>query len=138
VWSNLLDHLKRVLAYKTPAEVARQEMRNRRLQLERLELRATPSADLATNIVAEIMEDAPQTNGDVAGFLQLMRADGSFSDLNYRGNSNASGEDLMKHGVRMKELTEALKWNDASNTFFNSAALKTKVVAGFNYLANKA
>jgi len=108
------------------------------LRLERLEVRATPSADLATNIVAEIMEDAPETNSHVAGYLNLMRADGSFTDLNYRGNSNASAEDLMKHGVRMEELTEALKWNDASNSFFNSAALKTKVVAGFNYLATKA
>jgi Polysaccharide lyase family 8, super-sandwich domain/Polysaccharide lyase family 8, N terminal alpha-helical domain/Polysaccharide lyase family 8, C-terminal beta-sandwich domain len=118
---------------------AKQPKANRlcRPRLEQLEPRATPAADLLQNMVAEIMEQAPAVVPSVPYYLGLMRTDGSFRDLNYRGNSDASATDLQRHGTRLEVLSLAYKWSDASNARFNDGALKTRILQGWNYLATK-
>ena len=66
-------------------------------------------------MVEEIMEQAPETASAVPHYLSLLRSDGSFRDLNYRGNSDKSAADLQQHGVRLEVLSLAYKWNDAGN-----------------------
>jgi chondroitin AC lyase len=108
-----------------------------RPRLEQLEPRATPSTDLFTNMVAEMMEHAPEQAPATPFYLSKMRADGSFSDFNYRGNSDTSASHLQQHGWRLEAMTLAYKWNDPSNALFNDAALKTKILQGWSYIASK-
>jgi chondroitin AC lyase len=120
------------------ARRAAANIQSRPLRLENLETRATPSVDLATNMVTEIMEDAPYVLVTAASNLQKMRADGSFADLNYKGRTDASANDMQAHGLRVLSMAQALKWNDPSNSLFNNTALKDKILKSFNYLATKA
>jgi chondroitin AC lyase len=108
-----------------------------RPRLEQLEPRLTPSADLFTNMVGEMLEAAPDLVPAVPYYLQHLRSDGSFSDLNYRGNSNASATDLTQVGIRLEAMSVAYKWSDPGNSYFNSTALKTQILQGWSYLASK-
>ncbi len=89
-------------------------------------------------MVTEIMEDAPHVLAEASSNLQRMRTDGSFADLNYKGRTDASATDMQTHGLRVLSMARALKWNDPSNSLFNNAGLKDKILKSFNYLATKA
>lgn len=102
---------------------------------EQLEPRAMPAADLLQNMVAEIMEQAPEVVPTTPYYLGLMKPDGSFRDLNYSGTSDKSAGNLQQHGVRLEVLSLAYKWNDAGNTLYGDAALKAKIVKGWSYVA---
>ncbi len=108
----------------------------RRLALEQLEPRTTPTAALLyENMVAEIMEKAPTLHPGTAWYLARMRADGSFSDLTYSGRTNASAADLHAHGRRLETLSLSLKWDDPSNAYFGSPQLQSQILKGWSYLA---
>ncbi len=88
-------------------------------------------------MVGEMLEATPDALPVVPYYLQRLRSNGSFSDLNYRGNSDASAADLQQVGVRLEALSLAYKWNDPSNTYFNNPTLKNRILQGWNYLAAK-
>jgi chondroitin AC lyase len=88
-------------------------------------------------MVGEMLEATPDVLPVVPYYLQRLRADGGFIDLNYRGNSDASAADLQQVGVRLEALSLAYKWNDASNSYFNNPALKNQILKGWTYLAAK-
>jgi chondroitin AC lyase len=90
-----------------------------------------------TNMVGEMLEATSDVLPVVPYYLQRLRSDGGFSDLNYRGNSDASAADLQQVGVRLEALSLAYKWNDPSNTWFNNQQLKSQVLKGWSYLASK-
>jgi chondroitin AC lyase len=124
---------------RRPARRARpRPPRPRRLCLEPLEPRWTLAADLTANIVAELLEEAPEQMAGVPFYLARLRADGSFNDLNYRGNSDASARDIMEHGQRLEVLALAWRWNDPGNPYANSTVLRGQIVKGFEYLAQRA
>jgi chondroitin AC lyase len=106
------------------------------MQIERLEPRATPSADLLQNMVEEMLEEAPLQIAGAPYYLSKMRADGSFSDLNYAGNTDASANDLRGHGARLEVLSLAYKWNNPANQYFGDSTLKAEILQGWSYLAS--
>jgi chondroitin AC lyase len=106
--------------------------------LEKLEARWAPATDLSANIVEELLEEAPQQVPGVPYYLGRMRADGSFSDLNYRGNSDASARDIMEHGQRLEVLALAWRWNDQANPYAGDMELRRRIVQGFAFLATRA
>ncbi|HZN32886.1 MAG TPA: polysaccharide lyase family 8 super-sandwich domain-containing protein [Pirellulaceae bacterium] len=106
--------------------------------METLETRAVPTSGLLySNMAQEIMEQAPKLHPGTAYYLQFMRSDGSFRDLNYSGKSDASAGDLQGHGKRLETLTLSLKWNDPSNPYYNSPWLQSQILKGWNYVAYK-
>ena len=117
---------------------SRSALRPRRLSLEQLEARTTPTASvLYDNMVTEIMEKAPALHPGTAWYLARMRTDGSFTDLTYSGRTDASAADLQAHGKRLEVLSLSLKWNDPNNTYFSSPQLQSQILKGWSYLASK-
>lgn len=112
--------------------------RPRRLRLEKLEARLTLATDLASNIAEELLEEAPQQVAGVPYYLERMRADGSFRDLNYRGNADASARDIMEHGQRLEVLALAWRWRDPANPLAGDALLRGRILQGFSFLATRA
>lgn len=113
------------------------QRKSRALRFETLEVRATPTIGMVEQqILADIMEQAPRVMPDVPGFNNLLRTNGTFSDLNYNSGSDAGAADIRVHARRVEALEIAYKWNDPSNTFYGNAALKAKLVSAWNYTAN--
>ena len=109
---------------------------NRLLQFETLEIRATPTiAQVETQIIAELMEQAPRVMPEIATDLSLLGANGKFSDLSYVMSTDAGAVQFRTHAARIEALEIAYKWNDASNPYYHDAALKTKVMAAWTYTA---
>jgi len=135
---------KRLFGSETPrpkshrSRKLQRAQRPRRLSLESLETRATPTAALLyDHVVEEVMEQAPALVPGTAFYLAKMRADGSFTDLNYSGATDASANDLLMHGKRLELLSLAYKWNDAGNSYLGSQALKGQILQGWNYVATR-
>ena len=104
--------------------------------METLETRAVPTSGLLySNMAQEIMEQAPKLHPGTAYYLQFMRSDGSFRDLNYSGTSDASAGNLQSHGKRLETLSLSLKWNDPSNPYYGSPTLRSQILQGWSYLA---
>src|SRR5688572_26205747 len=118
------------------SRLCRSAQKPRRLSLEQLEARTTPTASvLYDNMVTEIMEKAPALHPGTAWYLARMRTDGSFTDLKYSGRTDASAADLQAHGKRLEVLSLSLKWNEPSNTYFGSPQLHSQILKGWSYLA---
>ncbi|WP_254513275.1 polysaccharide lyase family 8 super-sandwich domain-containing protein [Anatilimnocola floriformis] len=108
----------------------------RGLQFETLEIRATPTiAQVETQIIAELMEQAPRVMPEISTDLSLLGANGKFSDLSYVMSTDAGAVQFRTHAARIEALEIAYKWNDASNPYHHDAALKAKVMAAWTYTA---
>src|SRR5262245_1488384 len=97
----------------------------------------TPSTDLFQNIQEEILEHAPDNLPAVPYYLGLMRSDGSFKDLDYRGTSDASATDLQGHGKRLERYSQAYKWTEHANSYYGDLTLKAQILKGWSYVAAK-
>ena len=95
-------------------------------------------AVIYANMRAEILENAPASAWQAPDLLALLRSDGSFSDLNYQGNSDASASDYRVHGWRLSTLGQTYHFSDPANPLHFDATLKSRILQAFDYIANKA